>query len=180
MYEQLELFPKPEISVHAMLVLLHGLDAKFARKLQKCGECLLWTGSKNNQHYGQVRRKSPTRKMWLAHRYAWTLVFGTIPKGLLVLHNHTGNRNCVNPTHLHLGTQVDNVRDMLAAGTHWPATKTHCKRGHEYTKENTRMWKGSRVCRTCAKQWSLKGQLTASLLNSQDVVDQGPSSGHPM
>lgn len=67
--------------------------------------------------YGQVRREG---RLWLAHRWAYTQAHGTIPDGLVVRHK-CDNRKCVNPAHLEVGTQGDNLNDR----------KTH---GHRYRK----------------------------------------------
>jgi hypothetical protein len=51
----------------------------------------------------------------LAHRFAWTLTYGPIPKGKQVLH-HCDNMPCIEPLHLFLGTRSDNMRDMVVKG----------------------------------------------------------------
>jgi hypothetical protein len=86
-------------------------------------ECWLWTSTVNNKGYGQMSVQQPdhpsTRKdrPMYAHRIAWQLTHGTIPKGLNVLHRCDVPR-CVNPAHLFLGTQRDNAADMMAKKRH--------------------------------------------------------------
>lgn len=71
------------------------------------GQCWEWQGCTNGRSYGQYRLG---KKCWGTHRYAWTITFGEIPDGLGVLHN-CDNPSCVNPEHLFLGTQLDNMKD---------------------------------------------------------------------
>lgn len=67
----------------------------------------------NSTGYGQfnVTHRQPRG----AHRIAWELTYGPIPKGLWVLHR-CDNRICVRPDHLWLGTSQDNSRDMVTKG----------------------------------------------------------------
>ena len=80
------------------------------------GHCCLWTGAHNgNNAYGQL---TIAGQRALAHRVAWELTHGPIPKGrgyhgTCVLHR-CDNPPCCNPEHLQLGSNRDNVRDMLA------------------------------------------------------------------
>lgn len=71
--------------------------------------CIIWGGAVGSHgRYGSVRAMG---KSWLAHRLAWTLFRGEIPKGMFVLHRCDVGL-CVNCDHLFLGTQRDNVLDM--------------------------------------------------------------------
>lgn len=72
--------------------------------------------------YGQIAlgRIDGRLRFACTHRVAWELAFGPIPDGLRVLHNCPGGDNprCVNPAHLYLGTQQDNMRDSVEKGRH--------------------------------------------------------------
>ena len=74
--------------------------------------CWLWTSTWASCGYGQFRING---KYWLAHRASWKLLYGEIPGGLQVLHK-CDVRPCVNPDHLFLGTQSDNMLDCFKKG----------------------------------------------------------------
>lgn len=79
-------------------------------------ECWLWTGLRDKGNYGVIAvRVNGVSKSWRAHRFSWTIANGEIPSGLLVLHK-CDNPICVNPAHLRVGTQLDNMRDKTEKG----------------------------------------------------------------
>ena len=72
--------------------------------------CWEWTGSKCRDGYGLFKMNK--QNVLLAHR--WSVIFnGRDPSNKVVMHT-CDNPGCVNPDHLQLGTQADNVRDMIA------------------------------------------------------------------
>lgn len=77
-------------------------------------DCWHWRGSRKTTGYGhfQVCRK-PRR----THRVAFALEYGAVPYDAYVLH-HCDQPSCVNPYHLWLGTQSDNIRDCQQKGRH--------------------------------------------------------------
>lgn len=76
------------------------------------GPCWTWTGATRNGGYGSIKIRG---RRHCTHRVAWTMERGAIPGDMNVLHK-CDNPPCVNPEHLFLGTDADNVHDMVAKG----------------------------------------------------------------
>ena len=126
--------------------------------------CWLWDAGCNAGGYG---RCYDNRKQWPAHRWIYTKVIGPIPKEFDLDHL-CRTPTCVNPAHLEPVTRSENIQ----RGRTPEVTKarhraiTHCKRGHEFTADNT-YWisKPGRygqqyLCRSCRECRRLHYQRT--------------------
>lgn len=140
--------PKP------VLPLSERVQGAFWNKAE-CGDiddCWPWRSITNESGYGQlaVRKRGTLR----AHRIAWALANGRDPGDLFVCHR-CDNPPCVNPRHLFLGTVRDNWHDCIRKGRAvFPnPPRPYCRRGHEYTPENTVIEGRDRIrrCRECMR-----------------------------
>lgn len=76
------------------------------------GQCWIWRRSRQRNTYGQIYRGG---RLALSHRTAWELINGPMPDDAKACHT-CDNPPCCNPSHIFMGTQADNVRDMVAKG----------------------------------------------------------------
>jgi len=110
-------------------------------------DCWTW-GSTDRKGYG---RFSVHGEFILAHRFSYEAFVGPIPRRREIDHT-CFNRACVRPAHLEAVSHRENV----ARGV---KVRSHCRRGHEYSPENTRVrryagrknWYRGRACRTCER-----------------------------
>lgn len=149
------------------------LKDRFWPKVEKAGpgDCWLWTAGVDGHGYGKVKIEGRCLK---ASRVSWELHNGAIPEGLDVCHS-CDTPLCVNPSHLWLGTQLDNMRDMAAKGRRAVRKPAYCKFGHKFTAKNTYHAKTQRVCRICRKETKARYRARQRL-NSREagVVGQNP------
>jgi hypothetical protein len=111
------------------------IEKRFWQKVDKSGDCWLWTASRSRRGYGQFWNGSSSQ---LAHRVAYEYVVGPIPAGASLDHKcHT--LACVNPNHLRpvsqkqncehrLGAQANSqsgVRGVSRVGNRWKAAVKH-------------------------------------------------------
>jgi hypothetical protein len=111
--------------------------------------CWLWTRSTNVNGYGLMSFQGHSQ---MAHRVSYQAYKGSIPDGLELDHL-CRVRCCINPDHLEAVSRRVNVLRGVSPLAR-KAKQTHCKRGHEFTPENThRNAQGGRACIACRRQW---------------------------
>lgn len=117
-------------------------------KVDKTGACWVWQGSVFGKGYGVFTFEG---RRYIVHRLSYELVNGPIPDGLVIDHL-CRNQLCVRPDHLEAVTHRVNILRGIGY-TAVAARKTHCKRGHEFTPENTVKSTNGRWCRECKRAW---------------------------
>lgn len=131
-------------------------DVRLWNKVE-VGDCWTWTGSTNQYGHGHFWRDG---KCQYVHRYVWQALAGAVPEGLVIDHL-CRNPRCCNPDHLEVVTHQENVlrgESIFAA----QAKQTHCKRGHEFTEDNTYVNKRNiRCCRTCHREYERNRRAAA-------------------
>lgn len=135
---------------------------RFWAKVDRRGpdDCWPWLASKDRGGRGDFYANGRKQK---APRIAWMLEHGRpVPPELDACHS-CDNPSCVNPAHIWPGTARDNTLDALRKGrlrfpyqdpNHrpWQNDLTHCRRGHEFTPDNTYLERGKwRRCQTCQR-----------------------------
>ena len=104
-------------------------EDRFWAQVDRSGDCWEWQGTWTGSGRGIVRYEGKYRN---ASRVAYILTFGPIPNGLLVCH-HCDNPLCVRLEHLFLGTQSDNMQDMVAKGRNLGTQKIKRDRDEDLT-----------------------------------------------
>lgn len=132
-----------------------------AKAAEASNGCVIWTGTVNKATgYGAL---TVNNKNQYAHRVSYATFVGPIPAGMILDHTcHNRDvtcrggsaclhRRCINPAHLEPVSSRQNIlrSPLSVAGRN--SRKSHCKRGHEFTPENTRRGAHGRICRECVR-----------------------------
>lgn len=148
------------------------IEQRFLKYVNKADSCWEWVGFTAREGYGRFRlgKSNPS-----AHRVAYELFVGEVPKGFVVDHKcHNSDtdckggwscmhRKCVNPKHLEAITQKENVMRGLGLAAK-NANKTLCSRGHEFGEQSPYLIAlGRRRCRECGNlMQNIRRQANAS------------------
>jgi len=91
------------------------VEQRFFEKVDKNAPngCWEWTAGKDGDDYGIFRVSNTKQKR--THRFSYEFFKGLIPEGKMVCHT-CDNPRCVNPDHLWLGTQKENMKDCVRKG----------------------------------------------------------------
>lgn len=148
-----------------MATKVKSLEERLWTKVRRSDDADCWpfTGNRMPRGYGRIvvgSRSQGNRRTLLAHRAAWELTNGPIPDGMAICHK-CDNPSCCNPSHLFLGTHLDNMRDASQKNRMPgnPGKKSHCRRGHPLTADNVYVKpNGNRQCLTCKRMKQLQWQ----------------------
>lgn len=119
------------------------IEDRFWKKVDKTKKCWVWNGAKNPDGYGLAWTG---KKLVAAHRFAYEAIRGPIISSLQIDHL-CRNRACVNPYHMEVVTQQENIRRGNVGKKQ--RDTTHCPSGHPYEGANVVYYKRRRSCRAC-------------------------------
>ena len=106
-------------------------------------KCWVWQRRDKSQPYGKLTIGK--NNFYYVHRLAAFVYLGyDINQNNSIVCHKCHNSKCINPEHLYIGTQSNNVYDEVANGTHLQARKITCPKGHPYTQTPV-----ARRCKTC-------------------------------
>jgi hypothetical protein len=130
------------------------MEERFWAAIDKRGPngCWIWMRARTTAGYGNINLPGKEGRAIYTHRYAYELLVGPIPEGLVIDHL-CRNRVCCNPEHLEPVENRENILRGDRVAMAWRGRLTHCKRGHPFDAENTNITPaGRRECRTCQRE----------------------------
>lgn len=152
---------------------LEPFDRIIRRTVKLPDGCWLWTGYRQPIGYGVIgvgSRRDGTKHTELVHRVMWEKYHGPIPDGMVVCHT-CDVRACVNPAHLWLGTQSDNVNDMIEKGrkvVNYGYEHHNQRIGHQQAAEIKEMYASGRFSQTeIAQRYGVSQHTISKIVNGK-------------
>ena len=142
------------------------LIERFLQKVDKSGsdkypDCWIWVGGRTSKDYGSFKYYAE-RSAIGAHVSSYLFHLGEVPEGMRICHR-CDNPPCVNPDHLFLGSNSDNMKDMVTKDRHGVSSRkrTHCRRGHSFQEfgvyeRSLKNGKTDRICKECQRSKALE------------------------
>jgi hypothetical protein len=125
--------------------------------------CWNFTGYRRVGGYGLIGDHGRVVRV---HKLVYERIRGAVPEGH-ELHHTCNNPPCCNPWHLEPLTRKEHATRQIK---HNYRDATHCKRGHEFTPENTRVSRGQRACRACHRMHS-NNHYARKIAREQEATD---------
>lgn len=149
---------------------------RFESKLdnQEKDKCWNWTGWKDRNNYGFIFYKD---KMIRAHRVSWLIYCGDIPDNMHVLHK-CDNPSCVNPEHLFLGDNYDNIKDKMFKNRSYKPVGEKCpfsKLTWEKVDEIRRRVNNGEKQYRIAREFGISRTQVSNIMNNKHWKDKGSS-----
>lgn len=135
-------------------------EQRFWARVDKSGECWLWTGGKDGCGYGYIHYGGQQQR---TSRVSFQMAHGPIPPGQCVCHR-CDNPACVNPAHLFLGTHAENMRDSVVKRRMHPGERhISAKLTDEQVMEIRRKWAAGATSTEIAAEYGLNRGTVSSL-----------------
>lgn len=134
---------------------------KFFQNTEKTEYCWIWRGKTLPKGYGTFVLNSV---IILAHRFSYFYHFGVLPNDLLVCH-HCDNPCCVNPKHLFLGTQADNLRDMAKKNRRKGEKHYNAKLNNQKVLDIRLRFTNGEAAKNLAKEFDIKQTYFYDIIN---------------
>lgn len=156
-----------------MILITDKIKERFIRKCNQDpftdpgDSCIEWIGSKARKSYGVMWNN---KKLVLAHRLSWAIYNNQqIPKGLVIRHT-CDNPSCINPNHLLLGTQSDNMKDRMER----KRNTNNCDLSDDNIKDLRMLWNESDyTAEVLADNYNISVSYLYAIVNYKRRADAG-------